>query len=116
NLNLAGPTSKLVTSGNVALASAKLSGFDLGSKMSAIAALGGLKTGKDLDIEKLNSNVKVSPAGIEAENFLAVVPSLGNLAGGGTIDAKNNMDFKMAATLTNALGTAASPVSGAAGI
>src|SRR5206468_7485512 len=69
NLNLAGPTSKLVTSGNVALASAKLSGFDLGSKMSAIAALGGLKTGKDLDIEKLNSNVKVSPAGIEAENF-----------------------------------------------
>ena len=116
NLSLAGPTSKLVTAGNVGLANAKLSGFDLGSKMSAIAALGGLKTGKDLDIEKLSSNVKVSPAGIEAENFLAVVPSLGNLAGAGTIDAKNNMDFKMAATLTNALGTAASPISGAAGI
>ena len=116
NLSLAGPTSKLVTAGNVGLANAKLSGFDLGSKMSAIAALGGLKTGKDLDIEKLSSNVKVSPAGIEAENFLAVVPSLGSLAGAGTIDAKNNMDFKMAATLTNALGTAASPISGAAGI
>src|SRR5262249_4925146 len=70
NLNVSGPTSKLVTTGNVLLANAKLAGFDLGSKMSAIAALGGIKTGKDLDIEKLSSNVKVAPTGIEADNFL----------------------------------------------
>ena len=116
NMNLSGPTSKMVTSGNVLLANAKLSGFDLGSKMSAIGSLAGLKTGKDLDIEKLSSNVKMSPAGIEAENFEAIVPSMGNLKGAGTIDSKNNMDFKMAATLTSALGQAGSPVSGAAGI
>ena len=116
NLNLTGPTNKLVTTGNVGLFSAKLAGFDLGSKMSAVSSLAGVKTGKDLDIEKLTTDLRMAPDGLKADNFLAVVPSLGNLAGAGTIDSKNALDFKMAATLTNALGTAASPVSGAAGI
>jgi AsmA protein len=100
NLNIKGPTNKLVTDGNVGLYNATLAGFDLGSKMSAISALTGLKTGKDLAIEKLTTNVHMAPTGLRAENFIAVVPSLGNLTGGGTLDAKNNLDFKMAATLT----------------
>ncbi len=116
NLNLTGPTNKLVTTGNVGLFSAKLAGFDLGSKMSAVSSLAGVKTGKDLDIEKLTTNLRMAPDGLKADNFIAVVPSLGNLAGGGTIDSKNALDFKMAATLTNALGAVASPVSGAAGL
>jgi AsmA protein len=116
NLNVAGPTDKLVTTGNVGLFAAKLAGFDLGSKMSAIASLAGLKTGKDLDIEKLTTNLKIAPNGLQAENFLASVPSLGNLTGAGTIDSKNNLDFKMIATLTNALGGAASPISSATDI
>jgi AsmA protein len=102
NLNVKGPTNKLVTDGTIGLFNAKLAGFDLGSKMSAVSALTGLKTGKDLDIEKLTTNVHMAPSGLRADNFLAVVPSLGNLAGGGTLDAKNNLDFKMAATLTGA--------------
>ena len=100
NLNIKGPTNKLVTDGTIGVFNAKLAGFDLGSKMSAVSALTGLKTGKDLDIEKLTTNVHMAPNGLRAENFLAVVPSLGNLAGGGTLDAQNNLDFKMAATLT----------------
>jgi len=100
NLNIKGPTNKLVTDGTIGLYSAKLSGFDLGSKMSAVSELTGLKTGKDLDIEKLTTNVHMAPNGLRAENFIAVVPSLGNLTGAGTLDAKNNLDFKMAATLT----------------
>ena len=100
NLNIKGPTNKLVTDGTIGLYSAKLSGFDLGSKMSAVSALTGLKTGKDLDIEKLTTNVHMAPTGLRADNFLAVVPSVGNLAGAGTLDSKNNLDFKMAATLT----------------
>jgi AsmA protein len=116
NLDVVGPTNKLVTAGNVGLFAAKLAGFDLGSKMSAISSLAGVKTGKDLEIQKLATNLRMAPEGLKADNFLAVVPSLGNLVGAGTIDARNNLDFKMAATLTNALGTAASPVSGAAGM
>jgi AsmA protein len=100
NLNIKGPTNRLVTDGTIGLFNAKLAGFDLGSKMSAISALTGLKTGKDLEIEKLTTNVHMAPNGLRADNFLAVVPSLGNLAGAGTLDARNNLDFKMAATLT----------------
>jgi AsmA protein len=116
NLNVAGPTDKLVTTGNVGLVNAKLAGFDLGSKMAAIASLTGLKTGKDLDIEKLTTNLKIAPNGLQAENFLASVPALGSLTGAGTIDSKNNLDFKMIATLTSAAAGAASPVSSAADI
>src|SRR5258705_1214301 len=100
NLNIKGPTNRLVTDGNIGLYNGKLSGFDLGSKMSAVSALTGLKTGNDLDIEKMTTNVHMAPNGLRAENFIAVVPSLGNMTGAGTLDAKNNLDFKMAATLT----------------
>jgi AsmA protein len=116
DLNLTGPTSKMVTTGTVGLFNAKLAGFDLGSKMSAISSLAGIKSGKDLDIEKLTTNLRMAPDGLKADNFVAVVPSLGNLSGAGTVDSKNNLDFKMAATLTNALGAAGSPVSSTAGL
>jgi AsmA protein len=100
NLNIKGPTSKLVTDGTIGLFAAKLEGFDLGAKMAPIAALTGLKTGKDLDIEKLTTIVHMAPTGLRAEDFNAILPALGSLTGAGTLDAKNNLDFKMAATLT----------------
>lgn len=119
NLNVKGPTNKLVTDGTIGLDNAKLSGFDLGSKMSAVSALTGLKTGKDLDIEKLSTAVHMAPNGLRAENFLAVVPSVGNLTGAGTIDSRNNLDFKMVANLTGgaigAIGSAGSGLGGALG-
>src|ERR1700682_1091998 len=111
NLEISGPTNKLVTSGNVGMFNAKLVGFDLGSKLAGVSSLVGIKAGKDLDIEKMTTNLRMAPTGLEAQNFQAVVPSLGTLVGNGTIDAKNNLDFKMAATLKNAIGG----VAGAAG-
>lgn len=118
DLDITGPTNKLVTSGNVGLFNGKLAGFDLGSKMAAIASLAGVKTGKDLDIEKITSNVRMAPDGLRADNFQAVLPAVGSLAGAGTVDSKNNLDFKMAATLatSNLAGEAASPVAAGAGI
>jgi len=116
DLNVTGPTNKLVTNGSVGLFNAKLSGFDLGSKMSGIASLAGIKSGKDLDIEKLSSNLHMAPDGLKADNFVAAIPSVGNLTGAGTIDSKNALDFKMAATLTSTLGDVGSPVSSTAGL
>ncbi len=116
DLNLAGPLNKLITTGNVGLFNGKLAGFDLGSRMSSIASLAGIKSGKDLDIEKLTTNLRMAPNGLQAENFLAVIPSVGNLVGAGTVDSKNNLDFKMAATLTSALGAVGSPVSDLGGL
>lgn len=116
-LDVKGPTNKLVTDGNIGLDNGKLEGFDLGSKMSAISALTGLKTGKDLDIQKLSTDVHMAPTGLRAENFLAVVPSVGNLTGAGTLDSKNNLDFKMAATLTGgAIGAMGSAGAGLGGV
>ena len=100
NLNIKGPTNKLVTDGTIGLFAAKLEGFDLGAKMAPIAALTGLKTGKDLEIEKLTTIVHMAPTGLRAEDFNAILPALGTLKGAGTLDAKNNLDFKMAAMLT----------------
>jgi AsmA protein len=114
NLELSGPTNKLVTSGTVGMFNAKLVGFDLGSKLAGVSKLVGLNTGKDLDIEKMTTNLHMAPTGIEAQNFQASVPSLGTLVGNGTIDAKNNLDFKMAATLKSAIGGAAGAAGNAA--
>src|SRR5882762_8192016 len=98
DLNLIGPTNKLVITGNVGL-------FN--------GALAGIKSGKDLNIEKLTSNLRVAPTGIQAENFLAVLPTIGNLTGAGTVDSKNALDFKMLATLTKEASSSAGSAAGA---
>ena len=103
NLHVTGPTNKLVTDGNIGLYNGKLSGFDLGQKMSGVAALAGIKTGKDLDIEKLTTNVHMAPTGLRADNLDLVVPSLGTVVGGGTLDSENNLNFNAVATVNSAL-------------
>jgi len=110
NLTMAGPTTNLVTSGNAGIFSVRLAGFDLGSKMSSISALTGLKSGKDLEIEKMTANLRMTRDGLRADNFIAVLPAFGQIVGAGTIDAKNDLDFKMAATLkSGAIADVANP-------
>jgi AsmA protein len=82
--------------------------------MSSIASLAGIKTGKDLDIEKLSSNLRIAPDGITADNFLAILPTVGNLTGAGTVNSKNGLDFKMLATLTKEASSTAGSVGAAA--
>ena len=119
DLNLTGPTNKLVTTGSVGLFNGVLAGFDLGARTGEISALTGLKTGKDLQIEKLTTKLRMAPNGLEADNFLAVLPALGQLTGAGTLDSKNELDFKMIATLANSAtytSSGGAPVSGIGGI
>jgi AsmA protein len=116
NLNVTGPTNKLVTNGTVELDNAKLANFDLGSKMSAISTLTGLKTGQDLVVQQLKSNLRMATTGLEADNFLAIIPALGTLTGAGTVDSKNNLDFKMLATLAQSATASSSTGVGATGI
>jgi AsmA protein len=119
DLNITGPTNRLVTTGNVGLFNGILAGFDLGSKMSAVASMAGIKSGKDLNIEKMTTNLRMATDGLKADNFIAVLPTIGNLTGAGTVDSKNTLDFKMLATLTHgasaAAGSAATGVSSATG-
>src|SRR5260370_33567082 len=81
--------------------------------------LTGVKTDTDLNTKKLTASLHMAPDGLKADNFLAVLPPLGNLTGLGAIDSKNNLDFKMVANLANAVasatGAAGGPTPGAAG-
>lgn len=107
NLHITGPTNKLVTDGNLGLFNGRLSGFDLGQKMSSVAALAGIKTGKDLEIQKFTTNVHMAPTGLKTDNMDVVVPSLGTVVGGGTIDSQNNMNFNLVASVTSSVLNAA---------
>jgi AsmA protein len=100
-MDIAGPVDKLVTTGTVRLENSTLTNFDLGSKLSSISALSGKSTGNDMVIQNLSSDVKVAPAGTDANNINLTVPSLGVLTGGGTINPENQLAFKMNAALGN---------------
>jgi AsmA protein len=98
-LTMDGPADKLVTAGLISFDNAKLSGFDLGKKMSTIERLAGIKAGPDTEIEKLASNLKMGPEGIAMEAIQVVVTGVGGLNGAGTVSAANELDFKMSATV-----------------
>lgn len=109
DFTISGPTNRLVIAGDTGVFNGKLAGFDLGSKLKEVASLAGIKSTKDVEIEKLTSNLRIAPDGIKADNFLAVLPAFGNLTGAGTVDGKNDLDFKMIATLNKESGAAPAP-------
>jgi len=74
--------------------------------MSAISMLTGIKTGKDLNIEKITTDLRMAAGRVESREFHRRHSALGSLVGAGTIDSKNNLDFKMVATLANAVASA----------
>jgi AsmA protein len=107
NLNLQGPADKLVTTGTVGLFNAKLAGFDMGSKLSALSAFGGVQKGTgDTTIQKFTSNLRVAPDGIQTTNLEMIIPAIGQLNGGGTISSSNALNLKMVATLSAQSGVA----------
>jgi AsmA protein len=102
-----------VINGPVKLADTKLHGFDMGSKMAAISALAGLKTGPDTTIQNFSANVNDSPAGVQTQNINLVVPAIGTVTGNGTVSPQNALDFKMQAAMS---GTTVSGLSQLAGL
>jgi AsmA protein len=99
NLAINGPVDKLVTTGPINLSNAKLTGFDLGSKMGSLGALAGVSKVGDTDIQTFSTDVRVAPEGIRNDNVNVVVPSIGAMTGSGTISADHKLDFKMIAHL-----------------
>src|SRR3984893_10157902 len=114
NLAINGPVDKLVTSGPVNLSNAKLTGFDLGSKMGSLGALAGVSKVGDTDIHTFSSDMRVAPEGIRSDNLNVVVPSIGAMTGNGTISPDHKLDFKMIAHLGRQSSSAAQPLAKAA--
>ena len=95
NLDAEGPLDHLVITGPVDIQGAHLSGFNLGAKLGAIAALTGLQPSADTVIQTFSSALRVAPEGIHADNILLSVPTIGQLTGNGVINSNNALDFKM---------------------
>ena len=101
DLAIEGAVDRLVTTGDLNVSNARLTGFDLASKMSALSALTGLKGGADTLIQTFSSNLRIAPEGIRADNLKLIVPAIGTMTGRGTVGANNALDFHMLATLVN---------------
>jgi AsmA protein len=108
DLTAEGPVERTVTTGAIGIFKARLAGFDLGSKMTAVASLAGIKPDSGTEIEKFTSDVRVAPDGNQAKSLLLVVPALGELSGAGVVGADSSLDFKMLARLRPAAGLAGS--------
>ena len=120
NLNVSGPTDKLVISGPVNLSNAKLAGFSVKSKLGPLGSIPGLGGGgsggggSDTDIQTLSANVRNDPSGTKIDNLNLVMPSLGTITGNGTVSSAGQLNFKLVANLAGAAGALTS-VAGAAG-
>lgn len=95
NFVIEGPADKLVTTGSLGLANTRLAGFDLGTNISMVAQLAGVKAGRDTDIRTFSANLRVDPEGVQARDVTLIAPTIGELAGAGTVSAAHALDFKM---------------------
>lgn len=94
-----GATDRLLSGGTLSVANAHLVGFDLGAKMSTVERLAGIKSGPDTVIQVLSADVKSSPAGTNIDHLKLVAPAVGDLTGDGSISPRQELDFRMQATL-----------------
>jgi AsmA protein len=111
-----GPLDRLVINGPLNITGTHLSGYNLGSKLGAIAAFTGNKGSTDTLIQTFSSALRVAPEGIRADNIVLDVPSLGTVTGNGVIGADNSLNFKMLLKLSgganNLLGSLSGMASG----
>jgi len=109
DLNATGPLDRLVIDGPLKIEGTHLSGYNLGSKLGAIAAFTGNKSSTDTLIQTFSSALRVAPEGIKADNIVLDVPSLGIVTGNGVITGDNSLNFKMlvklSGTANNLLGS-----------
>lgn len=113
NLNISGAADNPVITGPLKLVDTKLAGFDLGSKLSAVSALSGAKTGNDTSIKNLSTDARVAPDGITTNNVNLSIPALGTVTGSGNISPGGALNYRLTA---NVSGSAISGLSQLAGM
>ena len=112
-LTITGAADNPVITGPLKLADTKLAGFDLGSKLSAVSALSGAKTGNDTSIKILSTDARVAPDGITTNNVNLNIPALGTVTGSGSISPAGALNYRLTA---NVSGSAVSGLSQLAGM
>ncbi len=104
-LNVTGSTAAPIITGPVSLENTNLAGFDLGSKLSAVTALTGAKTGSATAIRSLHANVNINQGNVRTDNVSIDVPALGTATGSGTISASGAINYNTILKLTGIVGT-----------
>jgi AsmA protein len=105
-LAINGPVDRLVITGPINLADARMAGFDLGARLAAIAALAGLPKNGETVIETLSSTLRVAPQGMQVDALNLIAPSIGTLTGSGTVAPGGAMNFTMLVKLAGSGGVA----------
>jgi AsmA protein len=98
-LAVAGAIDRLTAKGSLSLDHTRLTGFDLGSKMSVIEMLAGIKRSPNTDIETFSGNVATNPESTSIDDLKLIAPAVGEVTGAGVISASHALDFKMRVTL-----------------
>lgn len=98
-LSIQGPADRLVTTGSLGLSNTRLAGFNMGARMAVIQTLAGIPRNPSTDIQSLAANVRAAPEGVSVANLKLVVPTIGELTGGGTVSPSHALDFQMRTTL-----------------
>jgi AsmA protein len=90
--------------GSYEIRNTQLVGYDLGSKIVGIAALGGIKTGDTTAIEISRADMRITKSGTESTNIYSVLPALGESTGSGTVSPSGALDYHLISKVTNAKG------------
>jgi AsmA protein len=98
-LSVEGTLENLDSSGSLGLSNTKLTGFDLGKKLSTIEKLAGIKGGPNTEIQTLSLNVKNNNQGTTISDMQLIAPDIGDLGGSGTVSPDRALDFKMHVSL-----------------
>jgi AsmA protein len=104
SLNVTGSTANPIISGPLQLNNTNLAGFDLGSKLSAVTALTGAKTGSVTAIKSLSTNIRVANGDVRTDNLALNVPALGTATGAGTVSAAGALNYQLVLKPTGLLG------------
>ena len=104
NFAIKGSAKDNVIVGSYEIKDTQLVGYNLGSKISGIAAMGGIKTGDTTAIEISRADMRITKSGSETTNIYSVLPALGESTGSGTVSPSGALNFHLISKVTSAKG------------
>jgi len=104
NFSIKGSATDNVIVGSYEIKNTQLVGYNLGSKIVGIAAMGGIKTGDITAIDISRADVRITKAGSQTTNIYSVLPALGESTGSGTVSPSGQLNFHLISNVTSAKG------------
>jgi AsmA protein len=104
NFGIKGSADDNVIVGSYEIRNTQLVGYNLGSKIVGIAAMGGIKTGDTTAIQISRADMRITKSGSVTTNIYSVLPALGESTGSGTVSPSGQLNFHLISKVTSAKG------------